>query len=190
MLTDSTSQPVIGFALQCAAAAACCHIPVINWGNLHTWRVETCALRKRSSLAALSSNRAPRVADQVAILFASGAHAGFDQLAEAAARLRTQFPSLQHVVGTAVRTSLLRLSSSALPSLFMRRHSCKRCFYRCKHHRQGGVRVEALLPALKCPVWIIAVIASPFVPSLHNVLAALTCAMCRGFTAEPPVPYP
>ena len=63
---------------------------------------ETCPY-KRVSLAALSSSQAPHAADQVAILFASGAHAGFDQLAEAAARLRTQFPSLQYVVGTAVR---------------------------------------------------------------------------------------
>lgn len=45
-------------------------------------------------------------AAQVAIVFASGAHASFDQLAEASARLRTHFPSLQHIVGTAVCTQL------------------------------------------------------------------------------------
>ena len=75
-----------------------------------------CSLRKRSSQAALCGIPAPRAADQVAILFASGAHAGFDQLAEAAARLRTQFPSLQHVVGTAVRASLLRFSGQPCPA--------------------------------------------------------------------------
>ncbi|KAK9839210.1 hypothetical protein WJX81_001660 [Elliptochloris bilobata] len=40
---------------------------------------------------------------QMAILFASGAHASVDQLAEASARLRRQFPSLQHIVGTAAQ---------------------------------------------------------------------------------------
>jgi len=46
--------------------------------------------------------RRPRGA-QVAIIFASGAHASFDQLAEASARLRTRYPSLLAVVGGAVR---------------------------------------------------------------------------------------
>ena len=113
-------------------------------------QVENCPLSKRSSLAALCSNPATRVADQVAILFASGAHAGFDQLAEAAARLRTQFPSLQHVVGTAVRTSLLQwlmvrpayalltegggTTANAVPIA-------------AAHQRRYGARMEALLPA-------------------------------------------
>jgi len=46
--------------------------------------------------------RRPRAA-QVALIFASGAHASFDQLAEASARLRTRYPSLLAVVGGAVR---------------------------------------------------------------------------------------
>jgi len=46
--------------------------------------------------------RRPRGA-QVAIIFASGALASFDQLAEASARLRTRYPSLLAVVGGAVR---------------------------------------------------------------------------------------
>ena len=156
-------------------------------------QVENCPLSKRSSLAALCSNPATRVADQVAILFASGAHAGFDQLAEAAARLRTQFPSLQHVVGTAVRTSLLQwlMVRPAYALLTEEAAQLQTLFLLLQRIR--GDMVRAWRPC--CPQTVSCVVsgcahiaaqASLATPSLQNVWAALTYVMCRGLTAGAP----